>query len=580
MRVSRTRQAAPPLLAALVASALVAAVLASSGEAPAQAAEKRPNVVVVMTDDQTVESIRAMPRVREQIGERGTTFASFFVSFPLCCPSRATYLTGQYAHNTGVLGNQPPEGGFSALDSSETLAVWLQRDRYRTAHVGKYLNGYGDESTNTLVPPGWNDWRAAVQPVQRVFDYELNENGALVQYGAEPEDFKGDVITARAVEIVEDLAPSRRPFFLSVSYTAPHAGQEDEEDGQAPGADCDNTAQPAPRHAQAFVSEPLPRPPSFDEADVSDKPAAIRDLAPLGADAISNVTRRYRCRLASLLHVNEGVDSILDALRDAGELKETLVIFTSDNGFFHGEHRIRGGKNRLYEEAIRVPLLIRGPGIPDGRTVDEVTVNADLAPTILDATGAEAGLPQDGRSLLAYARTPRAKLGRALLLEVDYGKGVRTTRYSYVERNTGERELYDLRDDPFELDNRAGDPPYAAAQSALAADLAELRGCAGRSCRARPDLALKLRGHRVRRDRHRCAQGGVRARVKGQDGGLVDIVEFSIDGHEVGEDGRGPFTHRLSPKRLRKHRKARVRATATFVDGRAMTLDDTVRACR
>ncbi len=577
----RSRVLPAALLGALAAGAVAASGVGPSGGPAAQASHSRPNVVVVMSDDQTTESMRVMPQINKRIGEQGETFKNFFVSFPLCCPSRATYLSGQYGHNTGVLGNSPPEGGFANFNGNNDLPLWMQGDGYYTGHVGKYLNGYGGKTTRTLVPPGWSDWRANVNPVQSVYDYDLNENGALVHYGTAPTDFKGDVITQKALAFIEAFAPSSKPFFLSVAYTAPHSGgPDDDNDGGVPDTDCNNTAKPAPRHAHAFDSEPLPRPPSFNEADVSDKPAQIRNQAPLDAADITNITHRYRCRLASLLHIDEGVDSILDALKDAGELEDTLVIYTSDNGFFHGEHRIRNGKNKLYEEANRDPLLIRGPGIPEGKTVNDIVVNADLAPTILDAAGAKAGLPEDGRSLLTYADKPSAKRGRALLLEVGYGKGVRTARYAYIERDTGEKELYDLDSDPYELQNRAGDPSYAAAQSALAADLAGLRTCAGQSCRTRPDLDLKLRQHSARRNGHRCAQGSVRARVQGGDGGLVDTVEFSVDGHKVGEDGSKPFKDKLPRKRLKKHKKADVRATARLLDGRVLTLDDTVRACR
>jgi N-acetylglucosamine-6-sulfatase len=565
-------------LAVLVALIAAGAVTGTPGGERAAASHNRPNVVVVMSDDQTAASMSKMPEVNRRIGDKGETFENFFVSFPLCCPSRATYLTGQYAHNHNVLGNSAPTGGFSRLDSSNTLPVWLQGDGYYTGHIGKYLNGYGGRTTRTLVPPGWSEWHAAVNPVQSVYDYELNENGGLIHYGTAPTDFKGDVITAKAVSFINGRAPSSTPFFLSVAYTAPHSGGPNP-NPQPPG-DCEGSAKPAPRHANAFNSEPLPRPPSFNEADVSDKPQQIRNQPLLDADAIDNITRRYRCRLESLLHVDEGVSSIVDALKDNDELKDTLVIYTSDNGFFHGEHRINNGKNKLYEEANRDPLLIRGPGIPKDKTVRDIVVNADIAPTILDATGAQAGRAQDGRSLFTYADKPSAKRGRELLLETATSTGIRTTRYAYIERDTGEKELYDLENDPFELENRAGDPSFAAVQTALAQRLAALKSCAGKPCKGKPGLDLKLREHSVHRDGHRCAPRGVGARVKGDDSGLVEGVEFSVDGHKVGEDGSKPFKDKLPRKRLKRHKKADVRATATLLDGRVLTLDDRVRACR
>ncbi len=312
---------------------------------------------------------------------------------------------------------QPPNGGFGrfqALHGNNHLAVWLRSAGYYTAMIGRYLNGYENQPR---VPPGWSEWRAASS--QAVYNYTLNENGTLVKYGPASAAFKQDVLTNKAVELVNRRTPFAQPFFLWLTYTAPHAGGP--EPNPNPPGNCQQSAKPAPRHANAFDSEPLPRPPNFNEADVSDKPAVIQDRPLLNSSQISDIERKYRCRLESLLSVDEGVKKIIDRLRVKGELADTLLVFTSDNGYFHGEHRFPTDKGRIYEESIRVPLLMRGPGIPQGVDVDDLVINADLAPTIVDLANANPGLVMDGRSLIPVAQQPGIEQGRELLIEQPMG---------------------------------------------------------------------------------------------------------------------------------------------------------------
>jgi N-acetylglucosamine-6-sulfatase len=209
--------------------------------------------------------------------------------------------------------------------------------------VGKYLNGYGTAENRTFVPAGWSEWYGAVDGVQSVYGYGINENGTVVPYGDDPAEFKQDVITRRAVDVVNRRAPADQPLFMYVNYTAPHSGGPNPNPN--PPGNCNNTAKPAPRHATAFNGEPLPAPPSFSEQDVSDKPPDIRNLGPITAAEQASIARRYRCRLESILSVDEGVSSIIDSLKAQHELGETLFIYTSDNGFFHGEHRVQTGKS-------------------------------------------------------------------------------------------------------------------------------------------------------------------------------------------------------------------------------------------
>ena len=458
-------------LAGIAMAAVGLLGVALAGPASEQAAQggSRPNVVVVMTDDQTLRSLREMPSVRSLLASEGTTYRNFFVNYPLCCPSRATFLTGQYFHNHRVRSN------YRQLQATETLPVWLRRNGYATGLVGKYLNGYGRDRPR-YVPPGWTEWYAALgESEQYVYEYELNENGELVGYGSSPSAFKQDVLTSKAVDFVARRAPSAKPFFLYLAYTAPHLTKGPR---PQPPADCSRSPQPAPRHADAFDGEPLPKGPSFNEANVSDKPSAVRSLPLLDPGRIALLERRYRCTLASLLSVDEGVEDLVNELELSGELDDTVLLFTSDNGFFFGEHRIPAQKQRVYEEAIHVPLVVRGPGFAADATKARLTANVDLTRTILDVARARPGLTQDGVSLL-HGPTGR----KALSIETKDVRAMRTRRYLYARYETHERELYDLRRDPHELANVVGRHAYADERERLTGLFDAIRHCAGRDCR-------------------------------------------------------------------------------------------------
>src|SRR5689334_15910536 len=321
----------------VAAVALLALVAATA--APAQHRVARLNVVMIMTDDQTVESMRVMHNVRHLLVERGTTFDNNFTSFPLCCPSRATFLTGQYAHNTHVLGNDRANGLVN-LDQSNTLPVWLSAAGYRTIFVGKYLNEYRALAGRTI-PPGWSDWNAGL--TLSYFDHTMNRNGKVVRYGSGPASYQTDVYTRIAVSAIEQ-SPASKPVFMWLSYFAPHYGGPRE-----PGDPTDlKSTVAAPRHAKRFLNVPLPQTPAFNEADVSDKPAAIRARPLLGEGNLAQLTATYRHRLQSLLAVDEGVAKVVAALKRTGRLDDTLILFTSDNGFLQGEHRVQNAKELPY----------------------------------------------------------------------------------------------------------------------------------------------------------------------------------------------------------------------------------------
>lgn len=494
-------------LAALVACGLLTPAAATAVPDPP------PNIVVVTTDDQDLGSLssRTMPNVTRLLKGKGVTFTDSVVSGPLCCPSRAVFLTGQYGHNNGVLWNNPNPYG-DLREKGNTLPVWLRRSGYRTAHVGRYLNLYERAvASPNEVPPGWDLWHTILEPLQ-YFDYTMRVNGSAVRYGARDRDYLTRVINRTATNLIRRHAGRRKPLFMVVDHLAPHTSAELRKP-------CQGSAAPDPRDEGAFATEPLPRPPSFNEPDVSDKPSFIRQRPGLGQAANAELTRRHRCRLESLRAVDRGVGQIHRALRREDELNDTVLLFTSDNGWFDGEHRIAHEKVIPYEEALRVPLIIRAPpallgGKDPSRAVAAPVANVDLAPTILDIGRAppcnSAGRCRtlDGRSLLPLLRGNRGAWpsDRGILLELeiphrraapltpcDY-EGIRTARHVYIEhhsasganggacRPAAESELYDLWDDPFQLSNLSPTPPGTAAErreARLADRLAALRSCTG-----------------------------------------------------------------------------------------------------
>jgi N-acetylglucosamine-6-sulfatase len=561
------RQALAIAATLALASGLTVGVREHGGSAQAAAPAQRPNVLVLETDDQTLAEMEVLPNVRRLIGNEGVTFDDNFDSFSLCCPSRATFLTGQYSHNNGVRGNAPPQGGYQALDKSNTLAVWLQRGGYYTVHLGKFLNGYGRQNP-TEIPPGWSEWHGAVDPTTyRYYNYTLNEGGTLHTFCATPQPscYQTDVYRDKADEIIRRRAP-QGPFFLWVAFLGNHSGAPPEPDDPPQLG----TPVPAPRHHDALKGTPLPQPPSFNEADVSDKPQVIKRRPLLTARRIAAIQENWQQRRETLLSVDEAIASIVDTLRQTGELDNTLILFTSDNGFFHGEHRVANGKVLWYEPSIHLPLLLRWTGnrsLPRGVHRSQLTMNVDDAETILDATGLRAGRTEDGVSLLPFWRDRGKEIGRDVLLDNSPGAGhfdgIRTLHYKYAEYANGDRELYDLRRDPYELQSQQANPTYAVLRASLAARLHNLVNCAGATCRARPEVRFTAARQ------GRCGVVTATASATG-----AQNTTFYVDGRPVLTDHRSPFR-----ARLRFKKRAVVRARVVIAFDRLVTLDRVVRAC-
>jgi N-acetylglucosamine-6-sulfatase len=560
------------MLAAAVALALAA------WAAPATA---QPNVVVLMTDDQTQASMRYMTRTNLLLGDEGTTFEQAFATFPLCCPSRVTQLTGQYAHNHGVLHNSGPFGGYATFEHTNSMPAWLREGGYRTMHVGRYLNGYEEDSG---VPSGWTDWHGLVG--RNAFDYSswrINENGDIRSYPGErrPQEYQTDFLARRAVDLIERAAPAERPFFLSLWFVAPHRGVPRDPD-DLPGV---SSPSPAPRHRDAFAAAALPRPPSFDEASVYDKPQVVADRPRLAPEVEASIEESWRQELESLLAVDEAVAEVVGALERSGELDDTLVVFTSDNGYMHGEHRRASGKVLPYEESIRVPLLMRGPGVPRGRLDRRLVANIDLAPTILDAAGVLPYRPQDGRSLLELLADPGLEWGRDVLIENGKGantvpmyRGIRTPRFMYVEhRTTGEYELYDLHRDPHELTSLDGRERVELVQRDLAQRLRRLVHCVGAGCSTRPRVRALVRQTTVAGGR--CPRK-LRVRVSGPERAAVVRADVHVGRRRLVSVREPPFPRWLGLRRPALPRAGLLRVRVTMRDGRLVTLDRRLPPCR
>jgi arylsulfatase A-like enzyme len=573
---SRTRLpvAAGGLLVLLCALAL------SIGQARgATATEQRPSFVVIQTDDQTLDGLyaayssypgapatRAMPNTIDLIAHRGMTFDRYYVSYSLCCPSRVTLLTGRYAHNHNVRGNVPPEGGYTGFSirnaDTHNIATWLQAAGYRTIHVGKFLNGYGDEpfDNGTTVPPGWDAWHTVLKADtdHYFYGYTLNNNGAISppygesgswetrEYGIRddigcplapsnglPCNYQTDVFDSMASQELAGTPPNR-PFYLQVDYTAPHG------DFRRPAG-----PEPPPRYYDWFRGAPTPhkRSEGLNEGNVTDKPRFIQEAAPLSPSELHTYRVYWQKQLEALRGVDDGVKAIVDTLGGLHRLRNTYIIFTSDNGFFFGEHRLAGGKFLAYEPSTHLPLLIRGPGIRPGSSTGELAANTDIAPTIAELAGVKPDMSVDGRSLVPFLHDPSLRTDRPILFESfvetsdveengggapvtpttsaaggpsagqssarasiiapprDY-EGIRLGPYKYIAWPTGEKELYDITKDPNELNNLAKIPNYFPVRNLLDREMKRLEECSGRSC-SEEAVAIPLTRRELQRERAR-----------------------------------------------------------------------------
>ncbi len=411
-----------------------------------------PNIVFVLTDDQRQDNMSVMTNVRTLLAERGMTFMNAFVVNPLCCPSRTSILSGQYSHSTGIY-----QDSANRFDSSSTIATWLDGAGYHTGMVGKYANGWA------LGPvQGWDRWNAFAGG-ERYYNYRLNEDGVVTEYGSGPENYSTDVLGAKAEAFIRE-APKNDPLFLWFAPNAPHS-----------------PATPADRHKDD-LSDILPhRPPNYNEEDVSDKPAWVQALPLMTPEKQASKDQRNLSRLRALLAVDEWVGALVTALEETGRLTDTMIVFSSDNGLAWGEHRWHEKQNP-YEEVIRVPMVVRyDPMLPTATSDPHLVLNIDLAPTWAALAGVAAP-DVEGMSFLPLLTDPAAPWRTDFLVEHIQNKSshppifceVRSETFSYVAYDTGEQELYDLALDPYQLENRALDPAYAATLAAMQVRVLEL----------------------------------------------------------------------------------------------------------
>ncbi|HEX5147241.1 MAG TPA: sulfatase, partial [Conexibacter sp.] len=388
-QVPRERAHAPE--AAVLAAVRTARALRSVAPAIGDVfTPPQPNVVFVLTDDLTADLIPYMRNVR-RLAQRGTSFSNYFVTDSLCCPSRASILTGEYPHDTGIFRNTGSDGGFLAFHAKgledDTYATNLQSVGYRTALMGKYLNEYTPTRLRTAlggpyVPPGWSDWTVAGNGYPG-YGYRLTRNVRVVRHGHRPQDYLTNVLAQQGLDFVSSSVAEGAPFMLNVWTFAPHA-----------------PAVPAPRDAHRFDGLTAPRDPSYDEADLGDKPAWLRDHPPLTAAQETRIDEAFRDRVRSVQAVDRMVGRLERRLRALGVARNTYIVFSSDNGYHLGQHRLTPGKLTAYDTDVRVPLIVTGPGVPAGRTVDAMTENTDLCPTFAELAGAPPPPRADGHSLV------------------------------------------------------------------------------------------------------------------------------------------------------------------------------------
>ena len=481
----------------LAGSALAVAAQAAPTSTPAATpapsttaaapAPKPPNLVFVLTDDLDPSLLKFMPTVRS-MQKAGASFSDYTVSDSLCCPSRTSIFTGQYPHNSGVFTNDGADGGYGAFQNhglaDQTYAVALQKAGYRTGFMGKYLNGYdpkaGDGTPGSNVPPGWNEWDVAGNGYPEL-GYTLNENGREVAYGKRPQAYLTDVVSTKGQNFILNASAAGKPFALEIATFAPHSPYT-----------------PAPRDAKKYPGLKAPRSKAFNEADMSDKPAWIKGRAKLTTAQVKKLDTVYRKRAQSVRSVDLMLSRLRSTLKATGQLNNTYVVFSSDNGYHLGEHRLPAGKQTAYKTDLVVPLVMTGPGVKHA-TIGRPAQNVDLAPTFVDLAGAPALPKADGRSLLPLLEGQRPANWRAYGLVEHHGpntdpsdpdypgknganppsyEAITNDRLTYVEYADGEREYYDNQKDPQQLVNRWKDLSLTR-RAELKSAVQNLRTCAG-----------------------------------------------------------------------------------------------------
>ena len=476
------------LLVGCTAAKVVAPEVAACRAEGVPASASHPNIVFVLTDDLSNNLVRYMPHVLA-LEKDGTTFTNYTVTDSLCCPSRASIFTGRFPHDTGVFTNGGPDGGFDTFhqrgEEQTTFASNLERAGYRTALMGKYLNGYvpGKHlgATRPYVPPGWSEWDVAGGGY-REFNYHLNQNHKVVKYGKHARDYLTDVLAGRADKFLSTCPAAHQPFFLELATFAPHRPYV-----------------PAPRDSHAFADLRAPRGRSFDRLPLHAAPwnAAAKALT---TKQLVHIDWVFRRRVQADLAVDRALADLEATLRRVGDAGDTDIFFSSDNGYHLGEHRLTPGKMTAFDTDVRVPLVAAGPGIAVDHLCPAVVENVDLAPTFETLAGTTPSPQEDGHSLVSLLRGGLPRHWRTAALIEHHGpvttttggpdleaedsanppsyEAIRTATYVYVEYADRSRELYDLVRDPEETDNLIPrlDPRTSFLLHASLLDLANCHG--------------------------------------------------------------------------------------------------------
>ena len=446
-----------------------------------------PNIVFVLTDDQFPGTENKMPELKNNVIDQGVKFTNMTSTFPLCCPSRATIQRGQYAHNTHIYGNSLPAGGWEKFQAQglqrSTVATWLDARGYQTGLFGKYMNNYRDK----LIPPGWDRWYAW-NGVDEGWT-ALNDQGS--QKTLDPQE-ADSLVANKALGFLSTRLDNAAPVFAFVNFGAMHE----------------------PYHyaqvdADKFKGENVPRTPSFNEDDVSDKPDYVRGLPKLSASEISALDSGYRKGLRSLMRVDRFIGDASDLLSRKGELDNTYFLFYTDNGVHFGQHRFEHGKLQPYQEDVNFPLIVRGPDIPHGVVDTELVGNHDIAPTLAKIAGVpDADIPDfvDGRSFLPLATGTATSWPRtAILSERETNDAppntwdmlrMRDKVYTRYEFGVVDKEYYDLTLDPYQVHNALGasdtsyPPPASGTLTYYEQRLDDLYHCSGQACRTAENAPL------------------------------------------------------------------------------------------
>jgi arylsulfatase A-like enzyme len=458
----------------------------------------RPNIVFILTDDLSMNLVQYMPHVLK-MQQVGVTFTNYFVTDSLCCPSRSSIFTGRYPHNTGVFRNRGKDGGYLAFrdrgHERATFATALSAAGYRTAMLGKYLNGY--LPVEHPAAPGWTTWAVAGNGYNE-FNYNIRQDNTVVHYGRKPADYLTDVLSALAVRFIKQ--PPDQPFLIEVATFAPHAPYT-----------------PAPRDVDAFPGLRAPQTKAFNAAPGADSPEWLREIPPLTEADMAGIDKDFRNRAQSVLAIDKMIGELQAAVAGIGQEKNTYFIFSSDNGLHMGEHRLRPGKMTAFDIDIHVPLIVTGPGVPAGRTIDEIVENIDLCPTFTELGRATAPAKVDGRSLVPLLHGKEVGDWRTTALIEHHGplidladpdaparrsgnpptyEAIRTRTSLYVEYADGEKEYHDLIADPDELSNTYSSL-ISEEKKSLHTALDAIKNCHdAKTCRAAEHASLSIRRNR------------------------------------------------------------------------------------